>query len=113
MDPIKLVYIEYNYKIHPKVYERLLGDISIKHMSSDDEYKLMMFHGDIEQTHTVRRDEDGRFDMSGDGYVYFNDIEDLVFDKATEEDKEHLRKIIKEEMVVCDPPVTGWWGVYE
>ena len=80
-------------------------------MNSDDRYEFMKFDSKIEQTHTLRRDKDGRVDMEGS--VYFNDIEELVFDKATEEDKEHLRKRIKEEMVVCDPPVTGWWGVYE
>lgn len=111
MDPIKLKYIEYKYKINPRTYEWLLNDVSITHMNSDDRYEFMKFDSKIEQTHTLRRDKDGRVDMEGS--VYFNDIEELVFDKATEEDKEHLRKRIKEEMVVYDPPVTGWWGVYE
>ena len=109
MDSIKLKYIEYKYKINPRTYEWLLNDVSITHMNSDDRYKFMKFDSKIEQTHTLRRDKDGRVDMEGS--VYFNDIEELVFDKATEEDKEHLRKRIKEEMVVCDPPVTGWWGI--
>mgnify|MGYP000011775431 FL=1 len=111
MDPIKLKYIEYKYKINPRTYEWLLNDVSITHMNSDDRYEFMKFDSKIEQTHTLRRDKDGRVDMEGS--VYFNDIEELVFDKATQEDKEHLRKRIKEEMVVCDPPVTGWGGVYE
>ena len=64
------------------------------------------------QTHTLKRDKDGNLDRSGDGYVYFNDIEELVFDKATESDKKCMRERIKEEMMICDSPVTGWWMQY-
>ncbi|GAA2965562.1 MULTISPECIES: hypothetical protein [Ligilactobacillus] len=112
-DPVlELVYIEYKYRINPRTHEWLLGDISITHMDSEERYELMKFHGKIEQTHTLKRDKDGNLDRSGDGYVYFNDIEELVFDKATESDKKCMRERIKEEMMICDSPVTGWWMQY-
>ena len=32
-------------------------------MNSDDRYEFMKFDSKIEQTHTLRRDKDGRVDM--------------------------------------------------
>ena len=78
-------YLEYQYKIDYRVMEEIWG-ASMAPPATDHLEHYLMF------------DEDGRMD-NPDGCYYFNDIDELVFQEAREEEKALMRIKIKENMV--------------
>ena len=93
-------YLEYKYKIDYFVLERIWGQQRPVE-NQDALYAYVNFRQRTNLKHYLMFDKDGRMD-NPDGCYYFNDVEELVFQEAREEEKTLMRTKIKENMVSRD-----------
>ncbi|WOY88176.1 hypothetical protein R7892_05625 [Ligilactobacillus murinus] len=94
-------YLEYQYKIDYFVLERIWGTSVDRLVDYDTLSAYGEFRNKVSLEHYLMFDEDGRMD-NPDGCYYFNDVEELVFQEAREEEKTLMRTKIKENMVSRD-----------
>ncbi|WP_076149748.1 hypothetical protein [Ligilactobacillus murinus] len=91
-------YLEYQYKIDYRVMEEIWGASMAPPATDHIDDLYFIFRERVGLEHYLMFDEDGRMD-NPDGCYYFNDIDELVFQEAREEEKALMRIKIKENMV--------------
>ena len=98
LDPRK----EFKYKIHPRTIENIEGELT--HIPEEEDYDFGAFEGNLNEIHMMNLDENGHIN-NPDGCYYFNDPDELIFPKATNESKIKLRKAIEANMIPADQEV--------
>lgn len=80
----------YRFKVNPAEYETAYYNAGIKSdkYSSDFIYEFNKFYSDWYTGY-----------YPPDGYMYINDIDELIFDKLTDEDKEKIRNYLKKIVI--------------
>lgn len=94
---------KFKYKIHPRVIENIEGELT-QVADEKENLNFARFETNLNEIHMYNLDENGRIN-NPDGYWYFNNPDELIFPKATDESKEKLKKAIIAKMIPADRKV--------